>query len=137
MAMIKAVFPPFTAEEVAELPEEGHEWKFGEQATTFAWGGFSDDVLTTLLMDRLTILTEDKCSGLEDWLPTEQICTQSLRFGSGLCDGDYGAPLIVNGSVVAGINMYNSCGGPASPPDRFFNIVPMIPWILNHIKPSA
>ncbi|XP_011504811.1 PREDICTED: chymotrypsin-1-like [Ceratosolen solmsi marchali] len=106
-----------------------------EKGYISGWGSKdypSDETSEQLQKAKMSIVDQDKCSKMVDFIiKPEQLCAfQSIGIGS--CIGDSGGPLIINREVV-GISSFNlPCA--RGLPDIYTDVYNYLDFILPHIK---
>lgn len=61
---------------------------------------------------------------------TKIICTHSVK-GQGMCLGDFGSPLVSNGTLIGTASWTTGCD--TGLPDVYTKIYPHMKWILNEV----
>lgn len=81
----------------------------------------------------MVTLTNKDCQArhkqdLQDFIREGVICAYSGAQGMGMCNGDYGGPLVWNGTLIGAVSWGKSCA--VGRPDGFTRISYFAPWIF-------
>ncbi|XP_049801322.1 chymotrypsin-1-like [Schistocerca nitens] len=138
------VSPPLPLDGVTvstvRLPTQGQETEDGAAGVAAGWGYLSSDYGNETLapwlqkLDVIVINNEDcqKDYRFNIILP-EHICAGNPQPQHGVCGGDSGGPLYVDGLLVGTVDFMLYCGG-ITPPSVFTRVASFVDWIQNNIQ---
>ncbi|KAM6960582.1 hepatocyte growth factor [Aplochiton taeniatus] len=137
LALIQLAQPPLPANNVREiqLPVAGCAISEGLMCSTYGWGATQgtghDDVLKVV---HLPVVGNDNCNKLHRGslhITDTKICAGG-RKGEGVCERDYGGPLVCqegDSRVIVGVSVHGIGCGRAGRPGVFVNVPFYTRWI--------
>ncbi|XP_067637200.1 brachyurin-like [Eurosta solidaginis] len=136
---------PSAAIRAVSLPKRAPHYDTYENqcAVAYGWGRTSDTAKgysPVLLFADFIVISNEKCLGLYDDIDAEHICAVGAISGVGVCDGDFGGPLVIpsnNEIIQIGIISFKSTKGyESNEPSGFTRVTSYLDWIADETKLS-
>ncbi|XP_026201488.1 duodenase-1-like [Anabas testudineus] len=118
------------------LPEHGINVKENQQCQVAGWGKTATDgkFVDELRMVDVSVIKLEICKEKWPGLPADVICAGGYGTNKGFCQGDFGGPLVCNGTAF-GVASFNNmkCDYP-DVPNVYTDITKHLDWINDIIK---
>uniref|UniRef100_A0A672S2F7 Trypsin-like n=1 Tax=Sinocyclocheilus grahami TaxID=75366 RepID=A0A672S2F7_SINGR len=122
------------------LAAAGSTFAAGTESWITGWGklNFGDTTLPNTLQEvKIPVISNSYCKSVYESIFTDNIlCAGPIEGGKGLCQGDGGGPLVINGSqwIQSGITSFSvQCTAPKYP-GGYTRVSRYQHWISSHIK---
>uniref|UniRef100_A0AAQ6IHM1 Peptidase S1 domain-containing protein n=1 Tax=Anabas testudineus TaxID=64144 RepID=A0AAQ6IHM1_ANATE len=118
------------------LPEHGINVKENQQCQVAGWGKTATDgkFVDELRMVDVSVIKLEVCKYKWPGLPVDVICAGGYGTNKGFCQGDFGGPLVCNGTAFGVVSFNNmKCDYP-DVPNVYTDITKHLDWIDRTIK---
>jgi chymotrypsin len=115
------------------LPKDDSDTYTGDTARASGWGltdGQGSTISPVLNYVDLEVISQQECEDVFGSLESSIICTSGDK-GTGICSGDIGGPLVINGTQI-GIASFGVENCPSGSPSGYVRITSFLDWIAKH-----